>query len=303
MNSPNFFIIGSVKCGTTSLFSYLQKSPMVFMPYQKEPHYFISCVSDLKYNGPDDSKFFESYPKIISEYERLFSGVKDEVAVGEASTMYMQYIGIAEKLYEYNPDAKIIALIRNPIERAYSHYLHNVREGTSVFSTFNQSLCAEINGEKSGWAPQRLIIETGHYLKHLKQFYESFPKEQILVIKFEDFTSNPNKTLSIVSAFLGIYDCFSDTIVEKHNASGEPKSKILHNTYYSILGIMRRMFPFLKHSPLSVFRKRIDNFYRNRFLIKPQMDDDSRNLLRRIYIAEISDLEELTGLKLSDWFE
>lgn len=301
MKKPNFFIIGSVKCGTTTLYSYLQKSPQVFMPVQKEPHYFIREVHDLSYQGPNDDDFFVKYPKSLIEYERLFRDAESEELVGEASTMYMVYQDVANKLFEYSPEAKIIAIIRNPIERAFSHYLHHIREGTVVAKSFKEAIRDELEGKRDTWAPQRRYIEVGRYADQLNRYLKVFPRNQVLILKFDDFIAAPNKVLSKASKFLGIDNIFHEKEIKKHNASGVPKIDILHSFYLKSLRFSRKTFPFLTHSPLSKLRKKIDNTYRNNFLKKPEMDKATRELLTQIYQKEVEKIHEITGFNLSDW--
>lgn len=301
MKKTNFFIVGSVKCGTTTLYSYLQKSAQVFMPVQKEPHYFIRKVHDLNYQGPKDGSFFIKYPNSLPEYEKLFKEAEGEELVGEASTMYMFYKDTAKALNEYNPEAKIIAIIRNPIERAFSHYLHHIREGTAAAKSFSEAIQDELSGKRDEWAPQRRFIEIGRYADQLSEYLEVFPENQVLILKFEDFIGSPNETLSQVATFLGIENIFHEKEIKKHNASGVPKNDKLHSFYLKSLKFSRKVFPFLTHSPLSKLRKKIDNIYRNNFLEKPEMDKSTRELLNQVYKEEIIKINEVTGFDLSDW--
>ncbi|WP_163379871.1 sulfotransferase family protein [Cyclobacterium sp. SYSU L10401] len=302
MTKPNLFIIGSAKCGTTTLYSYLQKSKEIFFSIQKEPHYFLREVHDLKYQGPDDDFFFEKYPKTLTEYEKLFSDAKGYAWVGEASTMYMYYSQVAQKLFDYNPEAKIIGIVRNPIQRAYSHYLHHVREQTVSAPSFYDALKEELGGKRDSWAPQRKFIDMSMYGRQLQAYFDLFPRDQILILKFEDLMKNPNEFLGKVSEFLGVENVFQDIKVDKHNASGVPKFGMLHTVYIKSLRFMRRTFPFLTHSPLSKIRKKFDNYYRNLFLSKPKMDQKSADLLKPVFRKDIMQLEKLTGLDLKDWY-
>ena len=125
---PNFLIIGAAKSGTTSLYSYLNQHPQVYFSPFKEPRFFALEGKEVNYQGPSQVVNQKAI-NTIDEYEKLFAGVTDEVAIGEASTLYLYSPEAPAKIKQYIPQVKLIAILRNPIDRAYSGYCHLVRDG------------------------------------------------------------------------------------------------------------------------------------------------------------------------------
>ena len=119
---PNFFIVGAPRAGTTSLYRYLRRHPQVFMPAVKEPHFFANINPD-----PDQRHLFPAMDE--GQYVRLFRGALHYRAIGEASPSYLVTKGAAERIKARVPNAKIIMLLRDPTERAFSHYLMDIRDG------------------------------------------------------------------------------------------------------------------------------------------------------------------------------
>lgn len=301
MEKPNLFIVGSAKCGTTTLYAYLKKSEDVFFPVQKEPNFFLIKNGLKKFNGPNDQLFFKYNPKTLVEYQKLYQDAGNRKVVVDASTLYLNSSEAAREIFNYNRNAKIIIILRNPVNRAYSHYLHHQREGTETKGTFEEAIQEELNGKRDDWAPLRRHFYMGDYLQQLSVYYEVFPTANIKVYKFEDFIKAPNTYLSDVSKFLNIEDIFEDFDIKKHNASGLPKYRKLHSFYMGTLKTIRKLFPFLTHSKLSIIRRYVDNIYRNRFLEKPSLDKRLLYKLKELYKKNYLEIERLTGLNLDDW--
>ena len=201
---PNLFIIGAMKSGTTSLHEYLNKHPEVFMSDIKEPGYFADCIN--------------YYPKDFEWYMSLFRGVTDEKIIGESSTNYTKLPfcdGVVEKLWEYNPDARLIYIMRHPVKRTISHYWHSVRYGDE----HRDIMTAIIKKHE--------YIAISDYAYQLQPYIERFGKERILTLTFEELTSNPDKTLKCVFKWLGISPNLSiSNIDQKYNALPESFKKV-----------------------------------------------------------------------------
>ena len=130
MKLPNFLIIGAPKAGTTSMYAYLQQHPQIFMSPQKETYFFaFDDKKSLKYNGWGmPPPIFHKIVDIIEHYWKLFADVSDEVAIGETTLVYFYDQGAPQKIHAINPHMKLIAILRNPVDRAYSHYQDLIRQ-------------------------------------------------------------------------------------------------------------------------------------------------------------------------------
>lgn len=302
MKKVNLFIVGSVKCATTSLYEYLSKLNEVYLPIQKEPHHFIDWKKISKYNGPKDSDFYLSYPRTYQSYSKLFDSAPTSCSyLGDASTMYLADETSASQIFDYNPDAKIIAIVRNPVERAYSHFLHHIREDTEITSSLNEAIDQELNGYRDNWAPQRRYLYVGRYFEQLKRYYDLFDNRNILVLEFEDLVKDSEKTLHQVHKFLKLDIPNESLKIEKFNSTGTPRFKFLHNTYSFTKSQGRKYLSFLRNDTTSQLRRKIDKMYRNRFLKKNEMDASTRLKVIQYYKQTIVDLQSSGFVNIDKW--
>lgn len=189
---PNLFVIGSMKSGTSYLWRLLDAHPAVFMSEPKEPCYFVD-PEDLKTLFP--MMWQQEFWKDERNYLDLFEAAESHAVVGEASVFY-SYLplapGVAERIHRFNPDARFIYLMRDPIERALSHYWHNVR----YFGEY-RPLDAAIRGDIQ-------YLEVGNYAAQLAEYYRFFDRSKILALTFEALTEDPAATMATVFDWLGI---------------------------------------------------------------------------------------------------
>jgi hypothetical protein len=198
----DFLIVGAQKAGTTSLFAYLQHSPMLFLPDVKEVHYF-----DLNYHQP------------LRWYHDFFSGLgqNNGVLYGEASPYYIYHPLVPKRAYEYNPNLKLILLLRDPIERAISHYHHSIKLGLEQEKDMEKAFAKEaeritqdtrkmISGEIE-FSPLHQhfsYVDRSIYTPQIQRWLNYFPEEQMMVIQSEAFFAAPEKTLKKIEHFLNV---------------------------------------------------------------------------------------------------
>lgn len=199
---PNFLLIGAQKCGTTSLFHYLLRHPNIGKPLKKE----IGFFSVRFYRGINWYKSF--FPTPLSElYQEHF-------ITGEASTGYICHPHAPNRIARTIPQVKLIALLRNPVDRAYSHYYHTKRLGREDLA-FEEAIAKE--NERVGWIEEKIredeyyyhdnyhlytYLSRGIYINQLKNWLGAFTKKQILVLRSEDLFSNPSAIVNQVFDFL-----------------------------------------------------------------------------------------------------
>ncbi len=161
MPTPNFFVIGAARSGTTSLYHYLKQHPQIYISPVKEPRFFaFKGVADNldSYYEPSGSDIVKESITSFEAYCALFQGVSCEKAIGEASPLYLWSSKACENIHQTIPDAKLIAILRDPVERAFSHFLLNKES-----NCFAQAVQDELSHVRDGWFSGWRHIARGFY--------------------------------------------------------------------------------------------------------------------------------------------
>lgn len=202
---PDFFIAGSLKCGTTSLFVYLRAHPAVFMPANKEPNYFCG---DLVAHWPDGATFRVG---TLEAYEALFSTAPPQALTGEASVFYLYSKLAIRQIMARNANAKIIVMLRNPVEAArslHAYHWNNHLEDVRDFEQAWRLQEARLEGRHlpPGW-PYPKLLQYGaqySYAPQVRRLLAQVPRRQCLFILFEEFFADPSRQFGRVLDFLGL---------------------------------------------------------------------------------------------------
>jgi hypothetical protein len=308
MVMPNFFIIGAQKAGTTSLYHYLKQHPQVYMSPRKEPIFFNhelnadgEVVSE-KFGGPGAPP-----PKFanIREYQTLFRGVSSEKAIGEASVLYIYAPGTAQRIKRYVPEARLIALLRNPADRAYSAFLHAVRIGREPLTDFAQALQEEEDRIRHNWHYVFHYRTRGLYYSQLERYYELFGREKVGVWLYEDLRDDPVGVVQSVFRFLGVDDTFAPDTSSKHNPARIPKSeaaRLMIKVMNTTLPVVSKVFPSAPKLRQRVNSRILRQRVNSRILTEsPPIDPEIRRELIDSYREDILKLQELIGRDLSTW--
>jgi hypothetical protein len=294
---PNFLILGAQKAGTTALFYALSKHPEVFTSPVKEPRFFADEAKALgKAAGPGDGE--TRMMTSLEEYEALFAGAGSAVARGEASPAYLYDEGAPAKIATLVPEAKLIAILRNPVERAYSNFLYLVREGREPLQDFGAALDAEAQRRAEGWSTNWLYKDKGFYGAQLERYLEHFPAEQLHCILYEDYNRDPGPAVKEVYRYLGVDDGFVPDLSIRLNVSGLPKSRglqALSNRSRRLKWLVEPLVPNrLRRGLLEA---------QNKNLSRPPLPPQVRSRLVEEYREDIERVRQLTGLDVSGWLE
>ena len=295
---PSFLIIGAAKAGTTALYEYLKQHPAIFMSAVKEPHFFCFEGQNLQFAGPPSPTATLSVTE-KNAYQRLFANTQGFAAVGEASPFYMYYPQTAENIKKYIPRVKLIAVLRNPVERAYSNYQFNRRDEKEPLHDFRAALQIEVERAAQNWGPIYRYKGLGFYYQQLARYYEQFPAEQIRVYLYDDFNSQPLPVIQDICRFLGVEDTFTPDMSYRHNPSGIPKSRVLHNLINSP-NILMSLFKVV--TPVK-WRRNFKQNLQKRNLQREPFNPVIRAELVEVYRADISQLSQLLGRDLSHWLK
>ena len=302
MTMPNFLIIGAGKSGTTSLYHYLKQHPQVYMSPVKEPKFFAVEGKKLDFRGPNDEiSMNRGSITDIDAYRALFKGVTSEKAIGEASTLYLHSPEAPGRIRHYIPEAKLVAILRDPVERAYSSFVQRVQKGDEPLSDFAEALREEENGMRNNWAPRWQSKRIGCYYTHLKRYYDIFDREQIKVYLYEDLKGDPVGVAQSVFRFLEVNDTFVPNVSLIHNVSGIPKSRALQAFISKPSPLKSTLKPLLPEG----LRQHVSVFLENRNIAgpPPPLSQDVRRDLIDFYREDILKLEKLIGRDLSRWLE
>jgi hypothetical protein len=294
---PNFLIIGAAKSGTSSIFHYLQQHPDVFMPRLKEPRFFALEAQNLHFNGPGDAGATRFAITDLDEYKTLFKAGRDKKAIGEASPLYLYSTDAAGRIHKYIPHSRLIAILRNPVERAFSSYLHLRRDGREPIRDFNEALKAENDRIQKNWTLLWHYKTAGNYSKQLNRYFEYFQPEQLRVYLFEDLKNNPMALLKDIFGFLEIDSSFEPEIKLHHNVSGIPRSRKLHMFLTGTNQTKRLLKPLIPNR----LRQRLVTNTKNRNLRKPHIPEETRSQLIEYFREDILELEKMLKRDLSHW--
>ena len=232
MAVPNFFVIGAQKCGTDALYHALKKHPDIYMSPEKEPFYFIADDGSVDFKIPT----FGYGNRLVLDRDRylnLFDAVDGEKAIGEASAIYLSSYypeKTAARIRSFNPDARIIALLRQPVDRAYSAFNFYHARDLEPLSDFEAALSVERNRIDNNEFPDIRHRSNGYYFANLKPYFDAFPREQIRVFLFEDWNQEPRAVLREIFRFLGVDERFT-VEVGRENVTRRYRSKVLRRVY------------------------------------------------------------------------
>lgn len=292
---PNFLIIGAAKSGTTALYHYMKQHPQIYMSPVKETEFFAFEGKKLDFCGPGDMPR-HSITK-LEDYQTQFDNVSTEIAVGEASPAYL-YIPEASARIQYHiPNAKLIAILRDPVERAYSQFLMFIRDGRETTFDFATALQLEQTRASENWAWGWRYVDLGFYHFQLKQYFDRFNREQIRVYLYEDLSKKPIHVLQDIFCFLNVDETFVPDISVRHNISGMPKSKIVHSFLTRPNLIKTALRPLL---PISL-RKQLTKDLREKNFSKPMLSSEMRSQLVNGFRDDILKLQDLIQRDLSSW--
>jgi hypothetical protein len=313
VNYPNFFLIGTVKGGTTSLHRYLDQHPEIYLSPIKEVNYFSrECIhpehfsQDYRHDVNVDLKSYLAsgmkHPIHIAhvteeaDYLKLFSKAGNAKAIGEMSLSYMLYPSAPKAIAAACPDAKIMAMLRDPAERAFSQYIMNLRQGKTLNKDFIQEIKKDDQREPKGWGVNHQYLFIGKYYEQIKRYYDLFPAEQIKIFLFDDYAANPDAVVREMFEFLGVNPDFKVDTSQKANEGGIPKLKwvnyFLHQS--GLISWAKNVLPKSWREPFKqwMYKKGPD---------MPVMKPEERAFLVNYYREDILKLQELINRDLSKW--
>lgn len=298
MKKPNFFIVGAPKCGTTALYAYLRQHPDIFMPSSKEPHFF---AKDLE--KPD---YVTEYPSYI----KLFAKADKETCIGEASVWYLYSRCAAQEIYQFDKNAQIIIMLRNPVDMIYSYHSQRLFNGTEDQADFAQALALEPLRKQGRHLPKNIddrhglyYSEIAQYDVQIKRYFDLFPREQIHIILFDRFKVCPKQCCDETIALLGakVDEQQPFTIV---NANKTVRSAWLRDLILFPPEELRERTKFIPPSArgrLIMWLRQATWKYNRKEQLRTPMASELRAQLQQEFSPSVLRLGELLEVDLSHW--
>lgn len=302
-NTPdiNLFIVGAAKSGTTSLYNYLIQHPDVFLPRVKEPNFYSNAESDNPADYIIPKKGHTCHKRMINDksvYLSLYEEAKNQKILADASPSYLWDKDAAKKIHSDFPNAKIIILLRNPVQRAYSHYLMDLKYGNQPEVIFKEALLKDQMAQPKIWGKSHMYLDLGLYYQQVKRYLVSFQNKNVKIILYEDFIKSTEHVLIEIFEFLKIDSSVVSNIdYEKvHNSYVIPNGKLSKALlkYKSTFGSLKNILPgFIKnHLMKEILYKEAE---------KPKLKNEDKLFLSNYYKEDILKLQSLLGQDLSKW--
>ncbi len=277
MRKPNLFIVGFPKSGTTALYNFLRQHPQVFMTPAKEPFFFSTEAPKRKVFNLD-------------QYLKLFDEAEDEKIVGEASTNYIYSDSAPGNIHEFNPDANIVVMMREPVDFLYSFYHHGFRDARRSASFLDWEKQERMK------STDKRVPERVKYEKYLKRYISLFGKKKVKTVIFEDFKSDNILWFQEVLKFLGVEPGFVPEI-NKYNRSRQPRFKYINKILKQakITVYLRKIVPYK-------FWHKSTSFIDRNILLKDKkydpLDPDMKLKLMKDYKPEVEKISELLDMDM-----
>jgi hypothetical protein len=297
---PNFLLVGAPKCGTTSIASYLAQHPDVYITPIKEPKFFTAQFLPFPLQGPGDS-FVENFTiKTFDDYTQLFRRVKEEKAVGDASVDNLYFHkDVIPLIKSCLGDVKIIIVLRNPVERAFSAYKNLLRDSRETLS-FEEGLELERARCQRGYEYIWRYLDLGFYSRQVRAYLDAFSHVKVFVL--EQFQNGSPNLMEQIYDFLEVDASFRPRRRSQFNASGRPRFRWAQWPF-NPTGFKGKVYKTMAMNGFDVDRlMRWVEPIRNANIEPITMDPKTRQRLQDTYATDIEKLAALLQTDLTAWF-
>jgi hypothetical protein len=300
VDRPDFYIIGAPKAGSTALHEALTLHPELYMSRVKEPKFFLCDGGPPRLRGPGDAHSAREWVWKQPDYERLFAGAPPGTLTGESTPFYLWSPDAQRRIAAATPDAKLIAVIRNPVDRAYSNWTHLWCDGLEPEPDFLTACGLEEHRAAEGWAPFWRYQDLGRYGAQLQHLLTQFPAGQVHVLRYRELVDAPGATLNRICRFLG---------VSEGRVGAVPSSNVSHWVEPGrINGLLQRAVragaAAGAHAPPGLWRVArvplVAALHRGRGH-RPGLERERRQVLVERFRADLARLADLTGRSYDDW--
>lgn len=278
---PNFLVVGAAKAGTSWLHYCLNAHPEIFVPKVKELHFF-------------------SYPYVYQKgnewYESFFDSASSETVIGEVCPSYISFPNVPERIHQYNPNMKLIFVLRNPIQRAYSHYCMGMKQGKLDFD-----IDSHLNHESN-------YVQLGLYYQQITRFLQYFSLDHLKIITFDELKTTPQATLKEIYTYLNVNSDFSpsESVLKPKNVSSSlPKFPILYKFLKEKEKQISNKSRFLRGLITDLrLQGKLQLLHKlNQGKLYPKLSENKKRSLAKFYAQDVNNLSQLINKDLQIWLQ
>jgi hypothetical protein len=300
---PDFLVIGAPKAGTTALHAALAGHPALFMSPVKEPKFFLTDgPPPQRGGGPGDVQTYREHIWRREDYEALFDAAPPGALCGESTPFYLYDRQAQRRIRALIPRIKMIAVLRDPVERAHSNWTHLWSAGLDPMGDFPAACAAEDRRVAAGWAPFWHYTRLGRYGEQLDHLFGLFPREQVFLLRYRDLVDSPGPVLDAICAFLGVAPGIISQ-VPRENVTAHPEHSPSHR---AISGVLRAAATAGRHMPGTtgtVLTQPLERFLQRSARPRQPLTWEQRQQVLGYVEDDFRRLEKITGADFADWQE
>jgi hypothetical protein len=297
---PDFFVAGVPKSGTTALHAALARHPALYMSTVKEPKFFLTEGPPPAQGGPGDAKTYREHVWRRPDYEALFDPASAGQLRGESTPFYLYNRAAQRRIRAQVPAAKLIVVLRDPVERAHSNWTHLWSAGLDPVGDFVEACGEEERRIEAGWAEFWHYTALGRYGEQLQHLYTLFPRDQVLVFRYRAMIERPAQSLDQICAFLGVPQGVL-TELPRENVTAHPDPTLRHRAVAKTLRGGHQVTAALPGHAGSGLIDRLERILQQDAAPRRPLTWEERQALIPRFEADIALLESVTGEDFGDW--
>ncbi len=299
---PNFLVVGVPKAGTSSLYNYLKEHPEIYLPEQKELHFFANRILEKNTEGPGDKLALKTIIRNREDYESLYKSIDEESAFGDISPSYFYFSDTVIPLIKsyLGGELKIIISLRDPISRAFSNYLHQKRLLLETLS-FSEAIDSELKRKTNRYGDFWRYTEHSLYYENCKKYIKAFGEENVKIVLFENLIADSEKEIKDIYKFLNVADNFKPpNLKEIFNKGGVYKQNKLTTTLLKPTRFKQLASKVIGQKLSNKYKTYKESVLQKYTESKPEIDTQTLIELKTYFKQDIDQLKTL-NLDISKW--
>jgi Sulfotransferase family len=297
---PDFLVAGVPKAGTTALHAALSRHPGLYMSPIKEPKFFLTDGPPPAKGGPGDVLTYREHVWQRDRYEALFDAAPPGTLRGESTPLYLYDRAAMRRIRDLTPAAKLIVILRDPVERAHSNWTHLWSAGLEPVGDFVQACAEEERRIAAGWASFWHYTGLGRYGEQLDYAFSLFPRKQVLVLRYRLLVDEPAATLNRICAFLGVETGIVGEI-PRENVTAHPEHTLAHRAVSLGMRAGDAVGRLLPGNTVSAATHRLERFLQRGRRERQPLGWEQRQALLPKFEDDIKLLERVLGEDFGDW--